>query len=216
VVHHYQEDPLASGPEDEKEIDRAESRAEKDAKKEAERGATKRPRGGGSHGHGANNKRWQLQYREPYWNEPLRQSGGYYNRREHWGPQKPFKLKVLGPRFQCGAYGHIARFCNGPRRPYPFMQNHYLLLAQQNLCYIVKCADGCEGMNNVCVNEVTLVHHGTVKESVDWPSVEHASGHMYGDQVAWRDGTTQFWELESYGSVQITDVQGRLKKCLPF
>jgi len=41
-------------------------------------------------------------------------------------------------------------------------------------------------------------------------------GHMYGDQVAWRDGTTQFWELESHGSVQITDVQGRLKKCLPF
>jgi len=59
-------------------------------------------------------------------------------------------------------------------------------------------------MNNVCVNEVTLVHHGTVKESVDWPSAEHASGHMYGNQVAWRDETTQFWELESHGStVQI-------------
>jgi len=70
-----------------------------------------------------------------------------------------------------------------------------------------QCADGCEGMNNVCVNEVTLVHHGIVKESIDWPSVEHVSGHMYGDQVA---GTTQF---KSHGSVQITDVRDRLKKC---
>ena len=37
TVGHYQEDPLASDTEDEKEIERAEIRAEKEAKKEAEK-----------------------------------------------------------------------------------------------------------------------------------------------------------------------------------
>ena len=46
MVVHYQEDPIASGPEDEKEIEQEESRAEKDTKKEAERGDRKHPRGG--------------------------------------------------------------------------------------------------------------------------------------------------------------------------
>ena len=42
TVAHYQEDSLASGPEDEKEIDQAESHAEKDAKEDAEKEANKR------------------------------------------------------------------------------------------------------------------------------------------------------------------------------
>jgi len=37
TVAHYQEDPLASNPEDDKEIERAENKAEKDAKREAEK-----------------------------------------------------------------------------------------------------------------------------------------------------------------------------------
>ena len=75
TVSHYLEDPLASGPDDEKRLDRAESDAEKDAKKEADRGANKRPRGGGSQG-GNSNKRRHLQYRDP-WNEPPRPSNSY-------------------------------------------------------------------------------------------------------------------------------------------
>ena len=42
TVDHYKDDPLASSPEDEKEIDRAESKAEKDTRKEADRGTNKR------------------------------------------------------------------------------------------------------------------------------------------------------------------------------
>ena len=58
TVAHYLEDPIASGPEDEKEVDRTESHAEKDSKKDTERGADKRSRGGGRN----NNKRRRLQY----------------------------------------------------------------------------------------------------------------------------------------------------------
>ena len=53
TVAHYQEDLLASGPEDKKEIDRAKSHAEKDAKKDKERGANQQSRGGD----GNNNKK---------------------------------------------------------------------------------------------------------------------------------------------------------------
>ena len=122
TVDHYKDDPLASGPEDEKEIDRAESKAEKDVKKEADRGTNKRSRGGG--GQGAYNKR-RYQYRDqPYWNDHQRRGGYGYSgdRRDQWGPQRPFKPRMLGPCFQCGAYGHIAKFCGAPRRPYPFTQ----------------------------------------------------------------------------------------------
>jgi len=35
IINHYQEDPLGSDPDDEKEIDRAKAHAEKNAKEEA-------------------------------------------------------------------------------------------------------------------------------------------------------------------------------------
>jgi len=64
---------------------------------------------------------------------------------------------------------------------------------------------------------VTTPNHGTtVKEGVDRPPAEQAGICTFGDQVAWGEGTAKFWELESHGTSQITDVQGRLKKCLPF
>ena len=41
TVAHYQEDSLASGPDDEKETDKAESRSKKDAKKDVENSSNK-------------------------------------------------------------------------------------------------------------------------------------------------------------------------------
>ena len=101
TVDHYEDDPLASGPDNEKEIDRAESKAEKDAKKEADRGANKRSRGGGG------------QRRHQYRDQP------YLNDHQWlcllWRPERPvgaseaFQPRMLGPCFQCGAYGYIAK-----------------------------------------------------------------------------------------------------------
>ena len=52
TVAHYQEDPLASGPEDDKEIERAENKVEKDAKREADKAQKMsfKRRGGGGEG----------------------------------------------------------------------------------------------------------------------------------------------------------------------
>ena len=63
---------------------------------------------------------------QPYPGE--HQAPGYYDRREQWGPpppmvpQRPYRARVLGPCFQCGDYRHVAKFCSGPNRPYPFSQ----------------------------------------------------------------------------------------------
>ena len=100
---HYQEDLLASGPEDEKEIDWAESRAEKDAKKDTERGANKRSRGGGRN----NNKKRCLQYRDPSWYNFPGPCGGYYgNRQDQWG--LPHRLRCLRDHISQRCWGHVS------------------------------------------------------------------------------------------------------------
>ena len=87
------------------------------------------------------------------------------------GPPKP---KTLGPCFQYGAYGHIARFCNVPRRPYPFTQpvvssaEEWPPAASSVECFL--CCDGVDGniaMSKICVNEAKPIHHATIKEGVD-------------------------------------------------
>ena len=91
-----------------------------------------------------------------------------------WGPPplammspRPYKPKVLGPCFQCGGYGRIAKFCNIPKKLYPLTQP------------VVSSAGVCPSA--VSDRQVTLE-------------------------------TTQLWELESLGTVQIADVQGCLKQ----
>ena len=137
-------------------------------------------------------------------------------------PQRPYKPKVLGPCFQCDGYGHIAKFCNVPKKPYPFTQpvvssagvsQSAVRSAGHSLC--CQSVDSSVVLSSVCVDEVKLVDH-EVKECVDGQFDEHrnSSNTMSDSQVTLE--ITQFWELESLGAVQIADVQGRLKQCLPF
>ena len=51
-----------------------------------------------------------------------------YGRREQFAlpppvPQRQSKLRVLGPCFRCGAYGHIQATCSAPPRTYPLLQS---------------------------------------------------------------------------------------------
>jgi len=105
TVRHYMADPLADGPDDEKEIARLEKQAQKDLERaQAEKGSYRRGGGGGG------KQRWmrQVDFRyDPY---------GDHGKRERYTPpvmvpppvpQRNFRPRVLGPCFRCSAYGHI-------------------------------------------------------------------------------------------------------------
>ena len=119
TVKHYMADPLADGPEDEKEI----ARSEKEAQKEQEQSQVKRgaKRGGG--GGGGKFRRPRQDHHREYRFDPYPE----YGRRERFAlpppvPQQQFKPRVLGPCFRCGAYGHIQATCSVPPRTYPLLQ----------------------------------------------------------------------------------------------
>ena len=100
TVKHYMADPLADGPEDEKDI----ARLEKEALKEQERANVKKaPKRGGGRFRKPRQDYQQQSYRfEPY---------NDFGRRERFAPpppmpQRQFRPRVLGPCFHCGAYSH--------------------------------------------------------------------------------------------------------------
>ena len=228
TVAHYQEDPLASSPEDEKEIERAETKAEKDVKKETERAnkASYKRRGGDGR------KRRFQPY--PQWNDHQAfNSNGYFDRREQWGPppanmvpQRPNRFRVVGPCFQCGGYGHIAKFCSVTNRPYPFSQSVVssaevcepspglaeLSLSHRNVDGIV----ASKITHSVCVNEWVGLDQVLSKECVDGPSVMHANEDKSILDTKRDYNLNQFWEVEGQGPGQIMDVQGRLKQSLSY
>ena len=117
TVKHYMADPLADGPDDEKEIARSEKEAQKEqewaqAKKGAKRG------GGGGKFRRSRQDHLQRDYRFDLYND--------FGRRERFAsqppmPQRQFRPRVLGPCFRCGAYGHIQSTCTAPPRQYPLL-----------------------------------------------------------------------------------------------
>ena len=112
TIKHYMADPLADGPEDEKEI----ARSEKEALKKQERANAKKvpKRGGGGK---SRKPRQDYHQRNPsYRYEPYNDFG-----KRKWFalppppmPQQQFRPLVLGPCFRCGAYGHIQSSCSTP------------------------------------------------------------------------------------------------------
>ena len=140
-------------------------------------------------------------------------------------PQRPYRTRVLGPYFQCGGYGHIAKFCSGPTRPYPFSQpvvsSAVVHEPSPGLEELSLCCESVKGdiakstTHSVCVNELVGIDQ-VMSEGVDGQSHEHASDDKGMSDNKMNSEITQFWELESQGPVQITDVQGRLKQRLPF
>ena len=105
------------------------------------------------------------------------------------GPQRPFKPRMLGLCFKCGAYGHIAKFCDAPRRPYPFTQPAGSSTGYAESLPCCSSVDGFEVMSKVCVDVTALDHGTTVKEGVDRPPAEQVSNCTFRDQVAWGEGT---------------------------
>ena len=148
---------------------------------------------------------------------------GYYDRREPPPaamPQRPFRPKVLGPCFRCGGYGHIAKFCSMPNRPYPFSHQGVSSTGvnksdarSDGLSVCVDCVNTEVSTCNMCVNELVAIERVMFKESVNVEAEEHGAANK---GVPYNEFTTQFWEVESQGPVQITDVQGRLRQSLAF
>ena len=97
TVHYYQDDPLASDSEDEKNL----NRVEKEARKEAERLASKRQRGGAS-----GSKRRRAQYQ---WNEPPGPSHNSSGRREPTvvAPSTGMPQRQRGKE-ECKNWGHAS------------------------------------------------------------------------------------------------------------
>ena len=142
-----------------------------------------------------------------------RQAPGYYDRREQWGPPPPMvpqRPRVLGPCFQCGGYGHIAKFCSDrtrPNRPYSFSQpvvsSAEVHEPSPGLDELSLCCDSVSGVidksatHSVCVNELVGIDQVMSKESVDGQSHEHASDDKVMSDNKMNSEITQFWELES-------------------
>ena len=168
TVKHYMADPLADGPEDEKEI----KRCEKEAQKDLERAQAKKSyrRGGGGGGKQRRMRQVEQRY-DPY---------GDYGRRERYAPPPAmvpppvpqrnnyYRPRMLGPCFRCGAYGHIQSTCTAPARTYPLVQPVVSTSAEKQVsaCGYDACVDSgtvfvgkdkrnvCMGnpVNNRCVD----------------------------------------------------------------
>ena len=166
-MKHYMADPLADGPDDEKEI----ARSKKEAQKEQERAQAKKgaKRGGGKFGR-SRQDHFQRDYRFDPYND--------FSRREQFAsqppmPQQQFRPRVLGPCFHCGAYGHIQSTCTAPPRQYPLLQPVVSTSAElkvpacvDNVClcdelYVDNVYMG-SGLDHECVN-TTVCHHEDIR-----------------------------------------------------
>ena len=112
-------------------------------------------------------------------------ASGYYDRREQWGPlpamtpQRPYKP---GAGFQCGGYRHIAKFCSGLNRLYPFSQpvvsSNEVYELSPGLEQLSLCCGSVISRSitpSVCVNELVGIDQVMSKEGADGQSHDHAS-----------------------------------------
>jgi len=81
------------------------------------------------------------------------------------------------------------------------------------LSVCVDCVNTEVSTCNMCVNELVAIERVMFKESVNVEAEKHGAANK---GVPYNEFTTQFWEVESQGPVQIADVQGRLRKSLAF
>ena len=180
--------------------------------------------------------------REVYQPPPPSPLMGQYQFQNRPPPQYLNRPRVLGPCFSCGAYGHLAASCGAKERPYPLNQpvvssaadvSEFIHQSTCGVCVDNVAAGSARGIE--CVDEATtkVSEHVTNGESVDstegngmydlhefescsMHEVECSATYNVNSSDMCSEINPKFWEVESSGLKQITDVQGRLKKHLMY
>ena len=147
------------------------------------------------------------------------------------GNQNQARPRVVGPCFCCAAWGHLAANCPAKDKLYPFCQS---VVRETDKCKVSVCdsvvcvnsilpcevnaesADqGVKSLSEICVNALK----GEVLTGADChqPSEQDPEDIDFSLSEEGEQGIIRFWELESQESgIQMTDVQGRLRKNLAF
>ena len=141
------------------------------------------------------------------------------------------RLRVEGPCFRCAAWGHLAANCPPKDKLYPFCQSvvRETDKLKVSVCdsivsvnSILPCEDntesadqGVKSLSEMCVN--ALKAEVLTGADCHQPSEQDSEDIDFSLSEEGEQGIIQFWELESQESgIQMTDVQGRLRKNLPF
>ena len=215
-MKHYQDDPLASDSEDEKNLGRAEKEARKDAECQASKRrcgkqvtASKRPRRGQGFDQPGTNAS------EP----PATSSGAMPPSRHPRAVPGP-----LGPCWRCGAFGHLAASCTAAKS-YPLSQPvvssaEVSTVDKVELSLYVGGVNGVAaepGTSNNCTVKLKASDQGVWYEGTDEQSASSANSNFLShDELDTSDNLTKFWEAGGSTPVQISDVQGHLKQKLSF
>ena len=139
--------------------------------------------------------------------------------------------RVVGPCFRCAAWGHLAANCPAKDKLYPFCQSvvRETDKFKASVCDSVVCVNsilpcevnaesadqGFKSLSEMCVNALK----GEVLTGADChqPSEQDPEDIDFSLSEEGEQGIIRFWELESQESgIQMTDVQGRLRKNLAF
>ena len=145
------------------------------------------------------------------------------------GAHNQARPRVVGHCFRCAAWGHLAANCPAKDKSYPFCQpvvseaDKFKVSVCDSVVSVnsvLSCDDSTKSadrsvksLSEICVNALkgevitSADCHQPIddSEAIDLPLSEK------GEQ-----GMVKFWELESQDAgIQMTDVQGQLKKSLP-
>ena len=146
------------------------------------------------------------------------------------GNQNQARPWVVGPCFRCATWGHLAANYPVKDKLYPFCQSvvRETDKFKVSVCdsivsvnSILPCEDSTESADQGVMSSSEMCVNALKGEVLTGPNCyqpsELDSEHDFSLSEEGEQGIIQFWELESQESgIQMTDVQGRLRKNLPF